>query len=57
MIAWHNVIAIIVVIGFLFAIYDSEKNDNGGFLSGLGSVLWGFGMVIFILVWGGVFWW
>ena len=32
MIAWHNVIAIIVVIGFLFAIYDSEKNDNGGFL-------------------------
>ena len=51
-IAWYNVVAIIVLI--LWLLWASNGKD-GDF--GLGAVVKLVAGIIFILFWGGMFWW
>lgn len=51
-IAWYNVVAIIVLILWLFW---ASNGKDGAF--GLDAVIKLVAGIIFILFWGGMFWW
>ena len=62
-IEWYNLVAIIVGIisAGIFIYGTTRENGETGFLAGLGDAFRGcliFVIVlIFYLVWGGIFWW
>lgn len=51
-IAWYNVVAIIAVVVWLFWAGKDEGNDMG-----IGAAVKLFVLLLFIFIWGGIFWW
>lgn len=47
------VLVLIVGVGYLI----SGDEDHGGYLPDLGKPLCFIGLIIYTLIWGGVFWW
>jgi hypothetical protein len=62
MVQWYNVVAIIVI---LILLYLSLKNnsDGGGHgdysfdMSWIINAFWILILIIFVALWGGIFWW
>jgi hypothetical protein len=55
---WQWLIFIPVALILLYLTFK-EPQRTGGYLdlSGLNNLLWGIVLVVFVLVWGGIFWW
>lgn len=51
-ISWYNVVAIVFLVVWLFWAGNGERDDYG--FGALVKLVVG---IIFILLWGGVFWW
>ena len=51
---WYNLVAI--VVAFIFYLWFHSIDDRG-YLGWLGYVLPIFCLVVFYLIWGGIFWW
>lgn len=51
-IVWYNVVAIIAVVAWLFWAGKDEGNDMG-----IGAAVKLFALLLFIFIWGGIFWW
>lgn len=55
---WHWLVYIPVMIVLLYLTFK-ENRSGGGYidLSGLANLFWGVVLIVFNLVWGGIFWW
>ena len=58
MIHWNWLIFIIVVGGLSYKAYLSGNKTSSSYLNfDLETPLYIIGIIVFILIWGGVFWW
>lgn len=61
-IEWYNLVAIIVcVVSIILMGFLNQKSKKPGMFGGLNEALGCLGtflfMIIFMLIWGGVYWW
>jgi hypothetical protein len=55
---WYIFVPILSVLMYLtFKNYPSWGGSGYIRLDGLPNLFWGFITVVFILIWGGIFWW
>lgn len=61
MIQWYNVVAIIAILLLSFlTVKDHSNGYHGGYfgdLSILINIFWFLITMIFVILWGGIFWW
>lgn len=59
MIAIHWVFYIVITVFMLYQIFRDRPGERGGYFStaGLGSAVWTSILILFNLIWGGIFWW
>jgi hypothetical protein len=57
---WQWAIFLPIMATLLVLLFVPRRSNHGNFTpdtSGLAALFWGVVLVIFVLIWGGVFWW
>ena len=58
MIHWTWILFVIVILLFIYGIIKTGSNSGDyDFVSGFVGIGLIFGLIAFILIWGGIFWW
>lgn len=59
MVHWTNLIFGIICLILLYLTFSDHGSSSGGYgnISGLINVFFGLLLIIFIAIWGGIFWW
>lgn len=59
-IEWYNIVAIVVILTIIITMHITTRNpkDIGDYVVGYFSIIiYLFTLILFIAIWGGIFWW